>query len=56
MKLIIIIMTLSTTNNFAQTPKKKEIVPLNGTDIYYEVYGRRDPLFMLHAFTQSSMS
>ena len=32
------------------------MVTLNGTDIYYEVYGKGEPLFLLHGFTQSSKS
>ena len=40
----------------AQTPKKAETVVVNGQNIYYEVYGKGEPLFLLHAFTQSSKS
>jgi pimeloyl-ACP methyl ester carboxylesterase len=40
----------------AQSPKKSEIVILNGTKIYYEVYGKGKPLFLLHGYTQSSES
>ena len=32
------------------------MVTLNGTNIYYEVYGKGQPLFLLHGFTQSSKS
>lgn len=32
------------------------MVTLNGTTIYYEVYGKGQPLFLLHGFTQSSES
>jgi pimeloyl-ACP methyl ester carboxylesterase len=32
------------------------MVTLNGTDIHYEVYGKGEPLFLLHGFTQSSKS
>jgi pimeloyl-ACP methyl ester carboxylesterase len=39
---------------FPQTPKKSETVKVNGTEIYYEVYGEGKPLFLLHGFTQSS--
>lgn len=42
--------------SFSQTPKKAETVTLNGSNIYYEVYGKGEPLFLLHAFTQSSKS
>lgn len=41
---------------FAQTPKKTETVQINGTKIYYEVYGNGTPLFFLHGFTHSSKS
>jgi pimeloyl-ACP methyl ester carboxylesterase len=37
-------------------PKKEETVQLNGSNIYYEVYGEGEPLFLLHGFTQSSRS
>lgn len=42
--------------SFSQTPKTTEVVSLNGSDIYYEVYGEGRPLFLLHGFTQSSKS
>lgn len=44
------------TASFAQTPKKTETVHINGTKIYYEVYGNGTPLFFLHGFTHSSKS
>ncbi len=53
---ILIIMALYPNKGFSQTPKKAEVVSLNGTDIYYEVYGKGEPLFLLHGFTQSSKS
>lgn len=43
-------------NGHPQTPKKAEIVNLNGVNIYYEVYGQGEALFLLHGFTQSSES
>jgi pimeloyl-ACP methyl ester carboxylesterase len=39
---------------FAQAPDKSETVKLNGVEIYYEVYGSGEPLFLLHGYTQSS--
>lgn len=42
--------------SLSQTPKKTETVALNGINIYYEVYGKGEPLFLLHGFTQSSKS
>ena len=43
-------------SGFSQTAEKSETVTLNGVDIYYEVYGKGEPLFLLHGFTQSSKS
>jgi len=56
MKLLIIslIIISSFMNSFSQTPKKAEVVSLNGADIYYEVYGKGKPLFLLHGYTWSS--
>jgi pimeloyl-ACP methyl ester carboxylesterase len=57
MKLLFIFFVLSIfTKTFSQTPKKAETVMLNGTNVYYEVYGKGKPLFLLHGFTQSSKS
>jgi len=44
------------TNIFSQTPKKSESVSINNKNIYYEVYGQGKPLFLLHGYTQSSIS
>ncbi len=41
---------------FSQTPKKSESVLINGKNIYYEVYGKGKPLFLLHGYTLSSKS
>lgn len=38
----------------ANQPTKAEIVMINGKNIYYEVYGKGTPLFLLHGYTQSS--
>jgi pimeloyl-ACP methyl ester carboxylesterase len=54
--LILFITSVSITIGFAQAPKKNEMVSVNGTNIYYEVYGKGVPLFLLHGFTQSSKS
>jgi pimeloyl-ACP methyl ester carboxylesterase len=43
-------------NGFSQTLLKAEVVNLNGSNIYYEVYGKGEPLFLLHAYTASSKS
>ena len=37
-------------------PKRTELVTLNGTNIYYEIYGKGQPLFLLHGFTATSKS
>src|SRR5688572_19146084 len=54
--LMLLILILSFMTSVAQTPKKAETVVVNGQNIYYEVYGKGEPLFLLHAFTQSSKS
>ena len=45
-----------TTSIFSQTPKKSEVVSVNGKNLYYEVYGEGEPLFLLHGYTLSSKS
>jgi len=54
--LILSILSLTTMTSFTQTPRKSETVNLNGSSLYYEVYGKGKPLLLLHAFTQSSIS
>jgi pimeloyl-ACP methyl ester carboxylesterase len=44
------------TNLFSQIPKKSESVLVNGKTIYYEIYGKGKPLFLLHGYTLSSKS
>jgi pimeloyl-ACP methyl ester carboxylesterase len=58
MKFLLIssILITSFMESLSQTPKKTETVTLNGINIYYEVYGKGEPLFLLHGFTQSSKS
>ncbi len=53
---IFIILILMSTNIFSQIPKKSESVLVNGKNIYYEVYGKGKPLFLLHGYTLSSKS
>ncbi|MCG8332197.1 MAG: alpha/beta hydrolase [Chitinophagales bacterium] len=43
-------------NMFSQSLKKAELVSINGKNIYYEIYGEGKPLFLLHGYTQSSIS
>jgi pimeloyl-ACP methyl ester carboxylesterase len=58
MKLLLIlsVMLLTAATGFPQTPNKAEVVALNGTDVYYEVYGEGEPLLLLHGYTLSSKS
>lgn len=44
------------TNLFSQIPKESEAVLINGKTIYYEIYGKGKPLFLLHGYTLSSKS
>lgn len=53
---ISLILILMSTNIFSQIPKKTESVLVNGKNIYYEVYGKGSPLFLLHGYTLSSKS
>jgi len=45
---------LMSTTLLSQAPKKSELVFINGKKIYYEVYGKGKPLFLLHGYTLSS--
>ena len=49
-------LLLMLTTALAQTPKKSESVLINGKTLYYEIYGEGEPLFLLHGYTQSSVS
>lgn len=40
----------------SQTPKKSESVTIKGKSLYYEIYGKGEPLFLLHGYTQSCVS
>jgi pimeloyl-ACP methyl ester carboxylesterase len=53
---LLLILFFTFVKCFTQTSKKSEMVTLNGNNIYYEVYGNGEPLFLLHGFTQSSKS
>lgn len=46
-------MSISTT---PPLPRKAEFVSINGKQLYYEMYGQGSPLFLLHGYTQSSVS
>jgi len=52
----LIIYIFISTYMFSQTPKKSESVTVNGKNIYYEVYGKGEPLFLLHGYSQTSNS
>jgi len=43
-------------NPSSPTPKKVSSLLVNGKNIYYEVYGNGEPLFLLHGYTLSSKS
>lgn len=51
---ILFVTLLSAGAGFSQSPKKAEVVSLNGTNIYYEVYGKGEPLILLHGYTLST--
>ena len=51
--LSICILTIFVQDAIAQ-PKNAEVVSLNGNSVYYEVYGKGEPLFLLHAYTHTS--
>ena len=53
---ILLIGALMSTYCFAQIPTKTETVSVNGKNIYYEVYGKGKPLFLLHGYTASLKS
>jgi pimeloyl-ACP methyl ester carboxylesterase len=53
-KIIILIGSLMSLNCLANQPIKAETALVNGKNIYYEVYGKGRPLFLLHGYTQSS--
>ena len=54
--ILAMMMLLSTTKGLPQNPKKAETIELNGTNIYYEIYGEGEPLFLLHGFTHTLQS
>ncbi|MEM9078830.1 MAG: alpha/beta hydrolase [Bacteroidota bacterium] len=53
---IAITLLLMSNSILSQTPKKSESVAINGKTLYYEIYGKGKPLFLLHGYTQSSVS
>lgn len=52
----LIALLLMFTTVLSQTAKKSESVLINGKTLYYEIYGEGEPLFLLHGYTQSSVS
>jgi pimeloyl-ACP methyl ester carboxylesterase len=53
---IFLILILISSNIFSQNPKRSESVLVNGKNIYFEIYGEGNPLFLLHGYTLSSKS
>ncbi|WP_299533402.1 alpha/beta hydrolase [Ulvibacterium sp.] len=53
-KLLLILVALLVGQGHAQKPNKTEIVNVNGIELYYEQYGKGEPLLLLHGWTQSS--
>ena len=53
-KILVVLMGLISGQSFGQLSKKTEYVKVNGLDMYYEVYGKGEPLLLLHGWTQSS--
>lgn len=51
---IILLMTILSGASYGQLTKKTNTVTLNGIELYYEVYGKGEPLLLLHGWTQSS--
>lgn len=52
----LLIVFLISISLFSQSPKKSETIEVNGKKIYYEVYGKGKPLFLLHGYTLSSQA
>ncbi|WP_422082954.1 alpha/beta fold hydrolase [Ulvibacterium sp.] len=53
-KLFLISVALLVEQGHAQEPNRTEIVNVNGIELYYEQYGKGEPLLLLHGWTQSS--
>src|SRR5688572_11720142 len=51
---ILFITLVNAASGFTQSPKRAEVISLNGTNIYYEVYGKGEPLIFLHGYTLST--
>jgi pimeloyl-ACP methyl ester carboxylesterase len=51
---IFFITLVSAASGFSQSPKRVEVIFLNGTNIYYEVYGKGEPLIFLHGYAHST--
>lgn len=51
---ILFITLVSAASGFSQSPKRAEIISLNGTNIYNEVYGKGEPLIFLHGYALST--
>ena len=51
---LLLILLLCSGFIWSQSPKRTELVTINGKQLYYEVYGQGEPLFLLHGYTLSS--
>jgi len=53
---IFLTLVLLSLFTFAQVPNKAELISVDGKNIYYEKYGKGQPLLLLHGYTLSSKS
>jgi pimeloyl-ACP methyl ester carboxylesterase len=54
-KILLVILLISASfSNWSQDLKNAETISINGKNIYYEVYGSGEPLFLLHGYSLSS--
>jgi len=47
-------MAILSGQSFGQLSKETKAIKVNGIDLYYETYGKGEPLMLLHGWTQSS--
>ncbi|XOV94058.1 MAG: alpha/beta fold hydrolase [Bacteroidota bacterium] len=53
-KFLALILLFVASWSYSQGPKKADNVIIDGKNVYYEVYGEGEPLFLLHGYTGSS--
>lgn len=51
---LIFFWTIIITPIIGQNPNQRELIQVNGIELYYEVFGEGEPLLLLHGWTQSS--